>query len=236
LKKILIIRATNLDDAGNGHPVPPAFLKGFIGRVHHIVPEEANGRAVYLAEAVFNSGTDLMLWVAKRLKINLDQANSKIFPARADRVSQSDQRQSPFGRNTGTDTSVALMLPWLRLAHQQGLPCAIRVGGVLAVTGEVERKRASPEDEGGPALSRIKKMYFKSFSYPNIPERQDISRQGSRRTILTQSGNKKKGSYLSFYVLLAYFFSILKRSGNMASKNSEEGAHLLAAIERTKAG
>lgn len=59
IEKILIIRAANLDGAGNGHHVNPAFLKGFVGRIHQIVPEEANGRAVYLAGAVFNPETDL---------------------------------------------------------------------------------------------------------------------------------------------------------------------------------
>lgn len=86
--------AQMVDDARNGHPVTPATLKGFIGRVHQIVAEEANGHPVYLAGAVFNPGTDLTLRVAKRLKIDLDQANSKTLPAMADRVAQSVQRQS----------------------------------------------------------------------------------------------------------------------------------------------
>lgn len=59
IERILIIRTTNLDEARNGHPVTPAFLKGFVGRIHQIVPEKANGRAVYLTVAVFNPGTEL---------------------------------------------------------------------------------------------------------------------------------------------------------------------------------
>lgn len=87
--------AQMVDDARNGHPVTPADIKRFIGRVHQIVAEEANGRPVYLAGAVFNPGTDLTLRVAKRLNIDLNRANSKTLSAIADRVAQSVQRQNP---------------------------------------------------------------------------------------------------------------------------------------------
>ena len=95
--------AQMVDDAQNGHPATPAALKGFIGRVHQIVAEEANGRPVYLAGAVFNPGTDLTPRVAKRLNIDLDRANSKTLPAMADRVAQSVQRQSPSPSSAASD-------------------------------------------------------------------------------------------------------------------------------------
>lgn len=82
-----------VEESRNGHPASAEAIKSFINRLHQTIVDEAHGRPVYLAGAVFNPHTDLTSRVASRLSIDLSQAYSKTLPALAERVDRSFQRQ-----------------------------------------------------------------------------------------------------------------------------------------------